>query len=778
MKFRLILPLTALLLLFAPLVLSQHRLQPETRLKAAITRGELTVIESALRELERSSPAAFARQDYDYLLARVLARRGASDESRRLLDQVVKRGSPLAAYALWHRAELARAAGRQAEEQQTLSQLISAHPRFLRRETAIMRLGASYLRSRKYQQAITTLRAVAGTRGSRAREALSQIGEAQLALGQTGYARATFDSLLAAGGVDDASLSAIAGLDKLDAAEKRTISETDRVRRASIYQFNRSFADARRHWLALLDEYPQSTHRAEALFQLGRGYFLEYKYEEAIRYYQRAHDEFPITEQGEQGFYYVGHAYQALYDADKAIARYEEFLKAYPRSKYVGYAYLNAIDTLRSAGRMEEALRWAARAGSEVRDPFIRSRALFDAAKIRLTQGNYTGALSDLSALQGRSLGRGLVATTNAAEIAFLRAYCMEKLGRYDEAISAYLAMPEGRDGAAGYYGYRASERLRALAKGTRTERLVAARRDSLLKQARSAQDATEAKTAATQALRLVEERGKREEMLRILRDAYAKLPRYRLPSFDLLPLEEVAGEGSIAKRLIELGLYDEGAAELVARRAPGRGANARNLGYTIAWYCARGDCADRTIKFSEPLLNAIPNDYRLELLPRNLAEIFYPVPFREELLKYATPRQVDPRFVLSIARQESRYDPRVKSAAAARGLLQFISSTSSQIAAQLRLDDFDQSDLYEPKRAILIGSQYMQNLFQEFGTPQAVAAAYNGSEDSVRRWVARARIPEVDRFMIEVAKRETKDYVFNVVNYYRAYQALYPEFK
>jgi len=62
-----------------------------------------------------------------------------------------------------------------------------------------------------------------------------------------------------------------------------------------------------------------------------------------------------------------------------------------------------------------------------------------------------------------------------------------------------------------------------------------------------------------------------------------------------------------------------------------------------------------------------------------------------------------------------------------------------------------------------------------EFKTPQAVVAAYNGSEDSVRRWIARSQSQEVDRFVIEVAKRETRDYVFKVMNNYRAYQAIYP---
>ena len=65
--------------------------------------------------------------------------------------------------------------------------------------------------------------------------------------------------------------------------------------------------------------------------------------------------------------------------------------------------------------------------------------------------------------------------------------------------------------------------------------------------------------------------------------------------------------------------------------------------------------------------------------------------------------------------------------------------------------------------------------LLDEFGSSQAIAASYNGSEESVRRWRARARTSEVDRLVLEIAKRETKDYVFKVLNFYNAYRIIYP---
>jgi soluble lytic murein transglycosylase len=750
------------------------------RLRSALDGADPAGAESLLRGIMVDDPDAFGRNNYDYLLARLLQNRQAGAEAGTLFLRVVNRNSPLAGYALWRLAELARGRGAYQEEQNLLGKFISQRGDHPLRERAIERLADIYFKTGQYQSAIDTLQSLPRLD----RDARAAIGEAQLAMRRTAEARRTFDALLANGSLDDASLRACAGLDRIDAASGSVLSEAQALRRAGVYQFNRSFAEARRHYLTLISNFPESAKRAEALFQIGRGYFLDNDFVEAAKWYDRAHDEFPRTEEGEQGFYYVGHCYQYLGDANRAIARYEDFLKEYPKSDYFGYAHLNAIDTLRSAGRLEEALAWAARAQASGTDPFTAVSGLFQEAKIRLAQGDYALALARFTALRSRNLNvRGLTATTNAPEVAFMRAYCLEKLGRFNEAINEYLALPELREGAAGYYGHRASERLRDLGANPRAGALVAAKRDTFITQARAAraQGAVDAaKSAANQALRFAIGASTRDEMLRILREAYSRLPGYQLPK---MPTPEVgrtapiesgatppsdADHQTIAGELLFLGLYDEGAPELLQTPAA-------KSDYATALPCARGGCASRTVKFSEPLLRALPEDYRPELLPPEVAEIFYPFPYRDSLTRHATSRGVDSRFALSIARQETRYNPREKSSSAARGLMQFISSTANQIAAQLGLRDFEQDDLYNSDTAILFGSQYMKNLFAEFGSPQAVAAAYNGSEDSVRRWAARAGSDDVDRLVIEIAKRETKDYVFKVINFYNAYQAIYP---
>ena len=198
---------------------------------------------------------------------------------------------------------------------------------------------------------------------------------------------------------------------------------------------------------------------------------------------------------------------------------------------------------------------------------------------------------------------------------------------------------------------------------------------------------------------------------------------------------------------------------------------------YSLAIYSLRGGLANRAVRFGEQFWKNVPADFVLELAPRELVDLLYPLPYRESLLAHAPPRGIDPRFVLSIARQESRFQPDAKSVAAARGLMQFIPETANDIARQLGLSDFTQDNLYNPDTAILFGSQYLANLFKEFpAQPQAVAASYNGGPENVARWLRRARSDEADRYVTELGFSQTKDYVFKVMTNFWNYQQLYDD--
>ncbi len=154
-----------------------------------------------------------------------------------------------------------------------------------------------------------------------------------------------------------------------------------------------------------------------------------------------------------------------------------------------------------------------------------------------------------------------------------------------------------------------------------------------------------------------------------------------------------------------------------------------------------------------------------------------YPVLYRAELLRSAKSRNVDPRFVLAIMKQESSFRADAKSSAAARGLLQLTFDTALKYNKQAGFPNLEAESLYLPAVNIAVGSQYISELKNQFGgLYEAIAASYNGGEDNAVRWLERSRPKDAGIFASEVGFAESKNYVFKVMNNYRVYRELYTE--
>ncbi len=798
------------------------------RIRAAVDSGDYAAAVPELQALQAADPQGFALNNYDYLLARLSERLGNSSLAQSHYQRVVARNSLLTEYALWHLAEMARSTGNLPLEREKLRQLLTVAPRSLLRDAATARLGESFFESRDYKSAINALRPRASATGNAsAREALSLVAEAYLKSDQKEAAREAFSNLVESvpdkSQPDDFALAGVRGLDTLDSGSEEAalknapqLAETEHLRRAQIYNFNRDFAGARRHYAAVAERYGTGANTAEALYMIGRGFYQERNFPEAIKYFQRVVKEFPESANARDALSFTAASFARTKQYDEAIAAYKSVIDRYGTGSTLERAYLNVVDVLRDAGRDAEALSWVEQTRTRFKGQ-TAALALFSQARLHLAQNDWAKALADFEALAKESDTGGVntSGSTNQTEIAFMRAYALEQLGRTDEAVGAYLMIPEGRGQ---YYGGRATSRLRAMATNEKTRDALRSRADAFRADAQKAVTAREfdaARKAAQSALRLTEDETLRNELLEIARRAYAGLPDYSSPpSGQLVPVgrQTILAQGrsnpnaepsrrALADELLFLGLYDEGAPELAASEnafgaaaeKPQEGAGggdsvekrsdaapaslSRDQAYTLAVLFKRGDNASHAVRYSEPLWKRVPSDYLLELAPREAVELLYPAPYREALLEHAPPRGVDPRFVLAIMRQESRFRPEAKSNAAARGLLQFIPSTADQMAAQLGLTDFQQDALYSPRTAVLFGSEYMGKLFREFPEmPQAVAASYNGGEDNVARWVARARSNDPDRYVLEIGFAQSKEYVYKVLPNYWVYQTLYTE--
>jgi soluble lytic murein transglycosylase len=152
-----------------------------------------------------------------------------------------------------------------------------------------------------------------------------------------------------------------------------------------------------------------------------------------------------------------------------------------------------------------------------------------------------------------------------------------------------------------------------------------------------------------------------------------------------------------------------------------------------------------------------------------------YPAPYRQTILATAKARNLDPRFILALIRQESVFRPLAKSPAGARGLLQLTIDAAQKYASNAGFGAVQESQLYQPETSIRLGGEYLSELSAMFpNLPEAVAASYNGGEDNVARWVRRAKQKDPGVFTSEVGFDETKAYVQKVMNNYRVYQQLY----
>lgn len=759
--------------------------QSPDRIVAAVESQDWQAARAEIDKLRTSNEALFREKNYEYLLGRIAERTGDVASAAKSYQIIASNDSRLKQYALWRLAKLARATGDLVLERERLQQLVATAPSSLLNEAATLRLSESFFESGDFQAAANSAKTLTLSKTvSVARKGATLMASSYLKAGKTAEARDAFTKLVMqmpdASRPDDFALEAVRQLDLLDKGSPASLSEADYLLRGSVYQFNRDFTGARFHYQSIIDRFPQSTTVPNATYQIARGHYLEAKYDDAVKLFQKVVDSYPQSSSARDALSFLGSSYIRMKRTDDAVAAYKLFLDRFPDAPNPEQKYLNIIDALHEAGRYPEALSWVQQARTKFRNDIGGALALFAQLRIDMAQQAWSNVVRDadellkLSDLGGTRVPGG----TNPAEVTFVRGYALEQLGRTEEAIAAYLSIPDGRNE---YYGTRATQRLLDLANNEKSRTLVKMRLNALTSESKAALAAgqfEQARVAAQSSLRLITDQQVRADAVKTLQTAYNALPTYRVPKFNRVSLlknsadpPEKDSPDALSDNLLTLGLYDEALPEILARsqnRTP-------DEDYTIATLSLHAGIPNRAVRFGEQTWKSMPADFVIELAPRDLIELVYPAPFRESLLKHAPGKNVDPRFVLSIARQESRFQTDAKSVAAARGMTQFIASTANDIATQLNMRDFKQDDLYNPDTAILFGSQYLSNLFQQFpNQPQAVAGSYNGGADNLARWIGRARTNEADRYVPEIGFTQTRDYVYKVMANFWTYQRLY----
>jgi soluble lytic murein transglycosylase len=132
---------------------------------------------------------------------------------------------------------------------------------------------------------------------------------------------------------------------------------------------------------------------------------------------------------------------------------------------------------------------------------------------------------------------------------------------------------------------------------------------------------------------------------------------------------------------------------------------------------------------------------------------------------------------VLGITRQESGFDPTVRSGADARGMMQLLPSTASVVARRIGVG-YSPARLYEPDYNMQLGSAYLGQLVDRFSGSYVMAAAgYNAGPGRPSQWTSFCGDPRGGSqdpldFIECIPFSETRNYVMRVLENMEVYRA------
>jgi soluble lytic murein transglycosylase len=223
------------------------------------------------------------------------------------------------------------------------------------------------------------------------------------------------------------------------------------------------------------------------------------------------------------------------------------------------------------------------------------------------------------------------------------------------------------------------------------------------------------------------------------------------------------------ARTLVDLGLDALAADEL---ELLGERGNARDRVTLRALLLAeKGERVDsiKLLRQAWPALGTAAQS----TVPLVVRRAYYPFEFGDILARNAERTGLPVHLLAGIIRQESAFNPKAKSRAGARGLMQVMPTTAREVAKKLGIP-FSTVRLFDPDLSVTLGSTYFKSVLDGFdGNLELALAGYNGGPGRIRRMWQAWGGNDLDLFLESLSIEESKTYVKRVLVLSDSYRQL-----
>ncbi|MDQ2702417.1 MAG: lytic transglycosylase domain-containing protein [Pseudomonadota bacterium] len=155
----------------------------------------------------------------------------------------------------------------------------------------------------------------------------------------------------------------------------------------------------------------------------------------------------------------------------------------------------------------------------------------------------------------------------------------------------------------------------------------------------------------------------------------------------------------------------------------------------------------------------------------RRLYALRFPLHHDATIRREAARQDLDPAWVAAEIRAESVFDPKARSAANARGLMQVVPATGAAEARRLGLPWRGADSLYDPDTNIALGTAYLRKVLDRYGgKPYFAIAGYNAGPTPLQRWQSERPGMDADFWIETISYKETREYVARVLAFSTIY--------